>query len=631
MRNVPRPSHGDISCSGSGTRGFEQIFLYDHHIDDDEGVELTKLGVKPSNAIRSNILNPLPDPADHLLINPSADDTRAIRLYEMNTRGSRRFNSTRKYLSLLQSPIVKRSGAANGSAGGNKAAMEKRAAGNGLAGVEVLEKSKKDLEQARNKDKVLFEEAIGKERKLSEENHETFKEEMIKDTNKKLSSSASGSSTAGDKPGVPDVTKDESTESESESWGNDEDDRNDENDLENEGNDERNKSDDDETPFDSERVKDDDEDDDDDDDKFKGDEDRRMNSDDVQDKKADETEVPDANGNQLPQILPKEVSNFAPLVIETMITKSLNHFNLAKASSQPQSTYEAATTLTEFELKKILIDKINSSESYLTASEHRECYDGLIKSYNLDKDFLSSYDVYSLKRSRQDKDKDEGPSAGSDRGLKKRKTSKDVEPTTSLIIKIHHLGLPKATSLNQNPLDNPKGGDYPFDLSKPLPLIARGNHQSVPVEFFINNDLKYLQEGILTMIYTTSTTKTKATQYDLLGIKDMVPNIWSLVKVAWKHVYGYLEEIVVRRADNALYKFKEGDDVANFAIALRMFTRSLATFFAQRHYQEYRHGVLAKEKMEQIGKEKSSFHDQGHQQAAKGKEDDEEFREIYWW
>nr|GFA45710.1 hypothetical protein [Tanacetum cinerariifolium] len=53
------------------------------------------------------------------------------------------------------------------------------------------------------------------------------------------------------------------------------------------------------------------------------------------------------------------------------------------------------------------------------------------KSYNLDKDFFSLYDVYSLKRSRQDKDKDEGPSAGSDRRLKKRKISKDAEPTTS--------------------------------------------------------------------------------------------------------------------------------------------------------------------------------------------------------
>nr|GEW26525.1 hypothetical protein [Tanacetum cinerariifolium] len=81
--------------------------------------------------------------------------------------------------------------------------------------------------------------------------------------------------------------------------------------------------------------------------------------------------------------------------------------------------------------------------------------------------------------------------------------------------------------------ENPNGSDYPFDHSKPLPLIMRGNHQSVPVEFFINNEIKYLQGGIFTMTYTTSTTKTKAAQCDLPGIKDMVPNIWSLVKVAY--------------------------------------------------------------------------------------------------
>ncbi|GJU94813.1 hypothetical protein Tco_1319569 [Tanacetum coccineum] len=170
--------------------------------------------------------------------------------------------------------------------------------------------------------------------------------------------------------------------------------------------------------------------------------------------------------------------------------------------------------------------------------------------------------------------------------------------------------------------ENPEGDDYPFDLSKPLPLITHGKHQKVPFEFFINNDLKYLQGGISIMTYTTSTTKTKAAQYDLSGIEDMVPNIWSPVKAAYdkyvlwgishwreqcnsfyafargmqsrgdvysiKHIlavshvsvmrkygYGYLEEIVVRRAEDALYRFKEGDDVADFAIALRMYTRSL--------------------------------------------------------
>ncbi|GJS81328.1 hypothetical protein Tco_0747869 [Tanacetum coccineum] len=71
------------------------------------------------------------------------------------------------------------------------------------------------------------------------------------------------------------------------------------------------------------------------------------------------------------------------------------------------------------------MDKI---KSYLAAPEHIECYEGLKKSYDLDKTFFSTYDkVYSLKRSRKDKDKDEDPSAGSDRGLKKRKTRKDAE------------------------------------------------------------------------------------------------------------------------------------------------------------------------------------------------------------
>ncbi|GJU94814.1 hypothetical protein Tco_1319570 [Tanacetum coccineum] len=118
--------------------------------------------------------------------------------------------------------------------------------------------------------------------------------------------------------------------------------------------------------------------------------------------------------DQLPQILPQEVCNLAPPVIETLIRESRDEVNLARSSSQPQSTYEADSTLTEFELKKILIDKMEKSESYLAAPEHIVCYDDLKKSYALDQDFFQFYDVYSLKRSQEDKDKDEDPSARSD-------------------------------------------------------------------------------------------------------------------------------------------------------------------------------------------------------------------------
>ncbi|GKF31259.1 hypothetical protein Tco_0101057, partial [Tanacetum coccineum] len=106
---------------------------------------------------------------------------------------------------------------------------------------------------------------------------------------------------------------------------------------------------------------------------------------------------------------PKEVSNFAPTVIKSMVTESLEHAVLAKESSKPKSTYEAA-------------------------------------SYDLDKSLFSTYDkIYSLKRSRKDKDKDEDPSAGSDRGLKKRKTSKDDELTKGPKAKESKSGSSKGT------------------------------------------------------------------------------------------------------------------------------------------------------------------------------------------
>nr|GEY45069.1 Gag-Pol polyprotein [Tanacetum cinerariifolium] len=95
-----------------------------------------------------------------------------------------------------------------------------------------------------------------------------------------------------------------------------------------------------------------------------------------------------------------EFMNFHSALITARITEQAV---LAKEYSQPLSSYEAPAMLTEFELKKILIDKMDKSESYLAAPEHRDYYEGLKKSYNLDKTFFSTYGkVYSLKRSRKD-------------------------------------------------------------------------------------------------------------------------------------------------------------------------------------------------------------------------------------
>nr|GEW79916.1 hypothetical protein [Tanacetum cinerariifolium] len=145
---------------------------------------------------------------------------------------------------------------------------------------------------------------------------------------------------------------------------------------------------------------------------------------------------------------------------------------------EEQSTYEAAASLTEFELKKILLDKFEKSKSCRAAEQHKNLYNALVRSYQLDTDLFDSYGkAYSLKRGREDKDKDKDPPAGSDQGLKKR---------------------------------------------KPLPLIEDQGLQVVPANYFFNNDLKYLKGGSLSSKYT-STTKTKAAKYDTIkGIEDMV-------------------------------------------------------------------------------------------------------------
>ncbi|GKA80003.1 hypothetical protein Tco_0786599 [Tanacetum coccineum] len=64
---------------------------------------------------------------------------------------------------------------------------------------------------------------------------------------------------------------------------------------------------------------------------------------------------------------------------------------LARSSSQPKSTYEVAASLSEFELTKILLDKMKESKSHLRADYKKKLYDALVESYNTDKDLFNSY------------------------------------------------------------------------------------------------------------------------------------------------------------------------------------------------------------------------------------------------
>nr|GFA19360.1 hypothetical protein [Tanacetum cinerariifolium] len=217
---------------------------------------------------------------------------------------------------------------------------------------------------------------------------------------------------------------------------------------------------------------------------------------------------------------------------------------------------------------------------------------------------------------------------------------------------------------------NPEGQQYPHNLLQPLPLIPNNRGRRViPFKHFINNDLEYLWGGDSSRKYTTSITKTKAVDYGhIKWIEDLVPRamwihesirydkhaLWGVshwgqkrqqfygfavnqesaldvyskrriiavteLKIVEWHNYKHLDWISVRRNDDKIYKFKEGDfkrlrlqDIEDmlllliqgklsnltveerfaFNVSLRMFTRSIVI---QRRVEDLQLGVKSYQK-----------------------------------
>ncbi|GJV29431.1 hypothetical protein Tco_1385879 [Tanacetum coccineum] len=111
-----------------------------------------------------------------------------------------------------------------------------------------------------------------------------------------------------------------------------------------------------------------------------------------------------------------QVSKIMPK-IEKYVTEYLGAEVLVRSTNQPQTAYAVATLLSEFELKKILIDKMEANKSINRSDNQKNLYNALVESYNSNKDIMSSYgDVVLLKRGRDDQapplDQTEGQKEG---------------------------------------------------------------------------------------------------------------------------------------------------------------------------------------------------------------------------
>ncbi|GKB82659.1 hypothetical protein Tco_0949554, partial [Tanacetum coccineum] len=273
---------------------------------------------------------------------------------------------------------------------------------------------------------------------------------------------------------------------------------------------------------------------------------------------------------QPPQILPKAVSDFATSVIEQNVTESLEAVVLAKSSSQPKSTYEAAASLSEYELTKILLDKIEESKSHLRADYKRKLYDALVESYNTDKDLFNTYsEVFTLKRSRYNKDKDQDPSAGSDRGTKIRKSSKDVKPSRDTTFKdSKSTSSSKGTSRSQH-----KSSGKSAHAEEPSNTVDDSRVQQNQEFDTINNDEQPDDETISKDDWYNDPDWNKRQQVDFRPSQTWISNMSRTEKPHMSFdelmdtpidfsagmTNGHLVEIEVRREDQQLYTFKEGD------------------------------------------------------------------------
>ncbi|GKE32653.1 hypothetical protein Tco_1451975, partial [Tanacetum coccineum] len=135
--------------------------------------------------------------------------------------------------------------------------------------------------------------------------------------------------------------------------------------------------------------------------------------------------------DQVKEQVKAQVSKILPK-IEKTVNEQLKAEVLTRSSNEPKTSHVIAANISELEVKKILIDKMESNKSIHRSDEQKNLYKALVDAYESDKLILDTYgDTVSFKRRRDDEDKDEEPSTGSNRGSKRRRAAKEPESTSA--------------------------------------------------------------------------------------------------------------------------------------------------------------------------------------------------------
>nr|GEW88745.1 hypothetical protein [Tanacetum cinerariifolium] len=229
--------------------------------------------------------------------------------------------------------------------------------------------------------------------------------------------------------------------------------------------------------------------------------------------------------------LPAVIQRLLDLEKKFELWTKVDHFEAIEASLQANLINEVKNQLPTLLLKeisnlvnlrierlvhvvKILFDKMDKSRSYMSYDKHQELYDALLNSIMLDEA------IANQGKKKRRKEKDSGPPKDDQAGSSKKDKSTWFKQPRRPPTPDHEWNKGKSVKdgSEQNWLNDMANAENP--------LLSFDDLMSTPIDFtaFVMNRLKL----------------TKLTKADLFG-------------------YGYLKEIVVRRADQKLYKFMKGD------------------------------------------------------------------------
>ncbi|GJS55366.1 hypothetical protein Tco_0628728 [Tanacetum coccineum] len=293
---------------------------------------------------------------------------------------------------------------------------------------------------------------------------------------------------------------------------------------------------------------------------------------------------------------PNRNTVLAPIFILNTESTSLLDVPLIKTSLKEQVKEQVSKILPK--IKKLVNDQLEAevlthSSNEAKTSHAKTLYKALVDAYETDKDIHETYgDTVMLKRRRDDKDEDEDPFAGSNQGWKRRRAGKEPESTSAPKEKTsksfgkskegsksHQKSTGKSLQsilLIQLDWIQPKDSNIYIDLQRAFtidsiyePKAADYGHIKW-IEDFVPNSMWSQVPSVYDKhaLWGISHWGRKRQQFHGFVVnkesardvysKHRILGITKLTIVEW-HNYKHLDWITVRRNDDKLYTFKEGD------------------------------------------------------------------------